>query len=182
MNAERGFGKGLGLGLAVGSVVLCLSSALVFVGAQKWISKHREGWNLVPVIVAAVDIAAGEVVTMEMISQRSVPEQFVTDEIIKPDSASSMVNDVTLIPMEAGDMLLWHGMRAQQALVLSRDVAAGVKLTGDDVVRGDKRIETMTVTMVQEDQLGAVLNSKTARALKRGDALHFSDLVAPEAR
>ncbi|MBL8921054.1 MAG: Flp pilus assembly protein CpaB, partial [Myxococcaceae bacterium] len=48
----------------------------------------RKGWNLVQVVVAAVDVSEGTVVTMEMISQRSIPEQFVTSSVVKPDSAS----------------------------------------------------------------------------------------------
>src|SRR5256885_10024944 len=70
-------------------------------------SDVRRGWNLVPVVVAAVDISEGTVVSFDMISQRSVPEQFVTSSVVKPDSASYVVNQKVLVPVQAGDPLLW---------------------------------------------------------------------------
>jgi pilus assembly protein CpaB len=75
----------------------------------------RRGWNLVPVVVAAVDISEGTVVTMEMISQRSIPEQFVTSSVVKPDSASYIVNQKVLVPLQAGDPLLWSQFETSKA-------------------------------------------------------------------
>jgi pilus assembly protein CpaB len=82
--------------------------------------KHREieikrGWNLVPVVVAAVDVSEGTVVTFDMISQRSVPEQFVTSSVVKPDSASYVVNQKVLVPVQAGDPLLWSQFETTKA-------------------------------------------------------------------
>src|SRR5213593_1708574 len=74
-----------------------------------------KGWNLVPVVVAAVDIAEGTVVTFDMISQRSVPEQFVTSSVVKPDSASYVVNQKVLVPVQAGDPLLWSQFETTKA-------------------------------------------------------------------
>ncbi|MCC6335054.1 MAG: Flp pilus assembly protein CpaB [Myxococcales bacterium] len=75
----------------------------------------RKGWNLVPVVVAAVDISEGTVVTMEMISQRSIPEQFITSSVVKPDSASYIVNQKVLVPLQAGDPLLWSQFETTKA-------------------------------------------------------------------
>lgn len=75
----------------------------------------RKGWNLVPVVVAAVDVSEGTVVTMEMISQRSIPEQFVTSSVVKPDSASYIVNQKVLVPLQAGDALLWSQFETTKA-------------------------------------------------------------------
>lgn len=76
----------------------------------------RRDWNLVPVVVAAQDLPEGTTVTMEMISQRSVPEQFVTSSVVKPDSASYIVNQRTLFPLQAGDMLLWSAFETSKAV------------------------------------------------------------------
>ena len=62
---------------------------------------------LVPVVVAAVDIRAGATVTMEMISQRSAEASLVTSSIVKPDSASYVINQKTRFPILSGDVLLW---------------------------------------------------------------------------
>jgi pilus assembly protein CpaB len=82
--------------------------------------KHRErtiteGWNLVPVVVASVDIAEGTMVTFDMVSQRAVPEKFVTSSVVKPDSASYIVNQKVLVPIQAGDPLLWSQFETTKA-------------------------------------------------------------------
>ena len=62
---------------------------------------------LEPVVVAATDIAAGEKVTFERISQRSVPKRLVSASHVKPDSASYVVNQTTRVPLLAGQVLMW---------------------------------------------------------------------------
>ena len=49
-----------------------------------------------PVTVAATNISEGTTVTFDMISSRDVPEQFVTSSVVKPDSASYVVNQKVL--------------------------------------------------------------------------------------
>jgi Flp pilus assembly protein CpaB len=61
----------------------------------------------VAIVVAAVDIPAGTVVTFDMISQRSVDASLAVSAIVKPDSASYIVNQKVLAPMLAGDMMRW---------------------------------------------------------------------------
>jgi len=78
-------------------------------------ARVRSGWNLVPVVVAAVDISEGTVVTFDMISQRAVPEQFVTSSVVKPDSASYVVNQKVLVPVQAGDPMLWSQFETTKA-------------------------------------------------------------------
>jgi Flp pilus assembly protein CpaB len=93
--------------------------------------------SLVPVVVASVDIAAGTRVTFDMISQRSVPEQFVTSSIVKPDSASYVVNQVIDHPMQAGDPLRWVDFQASTARHLSEQARAVRVETGEGVMKGD---------------------------------------------
>ena len=61
----------------------------------------------VSIVVAAVDIPSGTVVTFDMISQRQVPAGAVTTSIVKPDSASYIVNQRIALPVLAGDPMLW---------------------------------------------------------------------------
>ena len=58
----------------------------------------------VQIIVAAVDIPAGTKVTIEMLSQRSIPKQFATSSIVKPDSVSYVINQSTKRAMLQGDL------------------------------------------------------------------------------
>ena len=98
------------------SLALALIAGVVSYSAvRKKEMDVRKGWNLVPVVVAAVDVSEGTVVTMEMISQRSIPEQFVTSSVVKPDSASYIVNQKVLVPLQAGDALLWSQFETTKA-------------------------------------------------------------------
>ncbi len=97
----------LGLGL--------LAGAFAYLAIKKKEADVRRGWNLVPVVVAAQDIAEGTVVSFDMISQRSVPEQFVTSSVVKPDSANYVVNQKVLVPLQAGDPLLWSQFETTKA-------------------------------------------------------------------
>lgn len=99
-------------GLLAGVVAGCFAGSILFGGggyvlAQKRIRDARHGWNLNPIVVAAEDIPKGTVLTFDVISQRSVPEQFVTSSIVKPDSASYIVNQTTAIDIHAGDPIRW---------------------------------------------------------------------------
>ena len=62
---------------------------------------------LVPVVVAVTDLPENTVVTLKMLSQRSIPAQLVTPSQVKPDSASSIVNQRLVVPLKAGESVLW---------------------------------------------------------------------------
>jgi len=95
-------------GLLVG--ILIAGAILGFVSVT-WVKKAgadaRRGWVLKPVVVAAVDLPEGQRLTYEMISQRSVPEQFVTDSNVSPGAAPSILNKTVAVPVHAGDPILW---------------------------------------------------------------------------
>jgi Flp pilus assembly protein CpaB len=59
-----------------------------------------------PVIVAASDLPAGSVITLEVVSQRSLPSEHVTRSMVTPRSASSIVGRRTRLPLLAGEPLL----------------------------------------------------------------------------
>lgn len=113
---NSGFVTGLSIGLGVGLLISCLGSGVGFMYVKRTGENARKGWNLVPVVVAAVDISADTVVTMEMISQRSIPEQFVTSSVVVPDDASYVVNQKALVPLQAGDPLLWSQFDSKKRL------------------------------------------------------------------
>jgi pilus assembly protein CpaB len=102
------FVTGVLIGLGSGLALTCLLSGVGYAWVQKTRSEVRKGWNLVPVVVAAQDIAEGTPVTLELLSQRSVPEQFVTPSIVKPDQVASIINQSVRAPVSAGDPLSWQ--------------------------------------------------------------------------
>jgi pilus assembly protein CpaB len=98
--------------LLVGALSGALLSAMLLVGlgaayTGKRLRDAKKGWNLTPVVVAAVDMEEGTLVSYDSISQRSVPEQFVTASVVKPDSANRVVNQRLRFPVRVGDPLLW---------------------------------------------------------------------------
>jgi pilus assembly protein CpaB len=101
--------------LIVALVLGLLAGVVAYSAIKKKESDVRRGWNLVPVVVAAQDIPEGTIVTLDMISQRSVPEQFVTSSVVKPDSATYVVNQKVLVPLQAGDPLLWSQFETTKA-------------------------------------------------------------------
>ncbi|MBK7862205.1 MAG: Flp pilus assembly protein CpaB [Archangiaceae bacterium] len=101
--------------LFVALVLGLFAGVIAYSAIKKKETDVRKGWNLVPVVVAATDISEGSVVTFDMISQRSVPEQFVTSSVVKPDSASYVVNQKVLVPVQAGDPLLWSQFETTKA-------------------------------------------------------------------
>jgi len=128
------------LGALAGFVVTaCLGTAMAWPLAHRLAQQRSAGWNLVPVVVAAVDIEADTVVTMEMISQRSVPEQFVTSSIVKPDSAAYVVNQKTFGTLRQGDPLLWSnfelGTGSAQDCAAAADAAAASTSPGSPEVQ-----------------------------------------------
>lgn len=143
-----GFVIGLLIGIGVSLIFLCVGGAVGFSVVQKMKVDARKGWNLVPVVVAAVDMKEKETVTIEMLSQRAVPEQFVTSSIVKPDSASYIVNQKLLVSVLAGDPLRWSDFETtdqkQKMLVAARDVPLGAVLSEVDVE--ERSIEKSLIT------------------------------------
>jgi pilus assembly protein CpaB len=92
-----------------------LAGIIAWSAIKKKEADVRRGWNLVPVVVAAQDIPEGTVINFEMINQRSVPEQFVTSSVVKPDSATYVVGQKVLVALQAGDPLLWSQFETTKA-------------------------------------------------------------------
>jgi Flp pilus assembly protein CpaB len=62
---------------------------------------------LVPIMVATRDLPIGSKLTWDDMTQRSVPAGMVTSSVAKPDSSGFINNMVLLVPVLAGDRLLW---------------------------------------------------------------------------
>lgn len=181
-NAPRSSGPnvvGFVGGLMIGLVTLCIGGALGYSFVRKAHADARKGWNLVPVVVAAVDLPEDTVVTMEMISQRSIPEQFVTSSVVKPDSASYIVNQKVLVAVQAGDPLLWSQFATKkQATVLFavHDVAVGAALSESDVEERGVEEALMTRSWVRTEDRPQTLGRPLIAPFRKGDPIlwtHF---------
>lgn len=101
--------------LLIALVLGVLAGAFAFTAIKQKEKDAKRGWNLVPVIVANQDLSEGTVVTFEMVSQRPIPEQFVTSSVVKPDAVSYVVGQKVLVPVQVGDPLLWSQFETSKA-------------------------------------------------------------------
>ncbi len=168
----------------------------------------RSGWNLVPVVVAATDLTEGTLITLEMISQRSVPENFVTASVIRPDSTTYVVNQKILVDVQAGDPLLWSQfevartnerlskkvMRRARAydLMTTKSIAVGGWVQPNDridiiasIQASGTKGERVALTLLQDVPVlttGKITSSMPSLAKKDGDKdyIDVSVLLLPE--
>jgi Flp pilus assembly protein CpaB len=194
MNDSRDTQQGSGFVLGVisgGALGVLVLGLVLVVGGYAWVQRQvreaKKGWNLVPVVVAAQDIPEDTVVTFDLISQRSVPEQVVTSSVVKPDSASYIVNQRILVPVQSGDMLLWSQFETKKmtdGLVAARDIPVGAKLTEDDVTPRKMAPDLVTPSYVKEPERPQVMGRPVIAAFRKGDPIlwtHFQNEPAPVA-
>lgn len=96
------------LGLVLGAVVgLAVGLPVAFLVAWKLSQPTVDAWRLVPIVVAAVDVLPDAPLTMEVVSQRSIPVRFASAAYVKPDSISVVVDGRVKTPLAAGTPLSW---------------------------------------------------------------------------
>jgi Flp pilus assembly protein CpaB len=63
--------------------------------------------RLVRIVVAAVDVAAGEPVTVEQLSARGIPAELVTTTMVQEKDVAFVVGQTAQLPLLQGDVLQW---------------------------------------------------------------------------
>jgi pilus assembly protein CpaB len=102
--------------LIIAAMLAAVGFGVSFLAFKRKEAEIRKGWNPVTVVVASVDISEGSAITADMIQTRQVPEQFVTASVIKPDSASAIVNQKVLVALQRGDPLLWTQFETSKSI------------------------------------------------------------------
>jgi pilus assembly protein CpaB len=93
--------------LAVAAALGLLAGAIGFGAIRAREREVREGWALTEVLVATTDLGAGEVLAGEHVGRRQIPARFVTTSVLRPEHAVQAVGQRLLVPVQAGDPLLW---------------------------------------------------------------------------
>jgi Flp pilus assembly protein CpaB len=159
-----------------------VAGAVGFVAARYSASKARAGWNLVPVVVAATEVPEGTVVTLDMIAQRPVPEQFVTSSVVRPESAAHIVNQKVLVPLQAGDPLLWSQFATTKkkpiVLVAAADIPAGAAIAEKDMAEQEMPEEILTPSFVRTQDRPQVVGRSVAAPFRRGDPILWTHFQA----
>ena len=101
--------------LVVALVLGLLAGSAAYTAVSHAEAAVRRGYAPKPVLVAAVDISEGAVLAIDMVATRLIPEQFVTSSVVNPDSASYVIGQKLLVPVQAGDPLLWSQLETARA-------------------------------------------------------------------
>ena len=91
-------------GVVVGAVLV---ASVAFIALAPRVDAARKGWDLKPVVVASRDVAEGQVLTFEDLTQRALPEQFVTPSVVRPEDAPRIVGRAPSMALKQNDVLLW---------------------------------------------------------------------------
>lgn len=168
-------GGGAGTTLVIVLIAGCLGSGLMYWVGGKLRQRERAGWNLVPIVVAAVDIDANGVITMEEISQRSIPEQFAIEDFVRPDSASYVINQRTRAALQSGDPLRWSDMtdpkRDTLAFFAKEDLIATTYLQQSHFELRVVDQKEVTASWITEAELISVVDKQLTVPLAKGDPL-----------
>jgi Flp pilus assembly protein CpaB len=173
---------GLVLGGCAGFVLATLiAGGLGYLVVKQKLDDVRRNWTLVPVVVAGVAMPEDTTVTYDMMAQRSVPEQFVTASVVKPDSASYIVNQRLRVPVQAGDMLLWTHFETLRrptvpGMVARRDLAQGTVLSEDDVQERGFPTDLVTESWVLARDLPQAVGKRVTAAFRQGDPILWTHL------
>ena len=102
--AGLGLIAGLGVGICVAGFISGLVTAFLVKKAER---ETRKGWILLPVTVADRPLAPGDRVPPEALAQRSIPEQLITESVVKTDVAHYVEGQMIAAPVKEGDPLYW---------------------------------------------------------------------------
>jgi pilus assembly protein CpaB len=103
-----------------------LMALFALVGTGLWAAslfaterQSKASWTLTQVVVAAEDMNVGDVVNIENVAVRSVPEPFQGSNVIKSDAMNFILDQKLAVAVQAGDPLFYSqfiSMRAQRSL------------------------------------------------------------------
>ncbi len=148
------------------ALVLGFMAALI---AYRTMKRHeeqvKEGWNLVPVVVANRDVQEGSSLEWDMVAEHQMPEQFVTTSVVDPKQLERVVGQKLMVPLQRGDPILWShfrsdGSNVRLSNVVSRAMRAiGIQVGGADavsnMVRPNDHIDILG-TFADERKMGMV--------------------------
>ncbi|MGA9525025.1 MAG: SAF domain-containing protein [Myxococcaceae bacterium] len=176
---------------ALAGAVFGFLAATVIVGAvgyvyvKKEAREARRGWNLVPIVVADRFVPEDTAITLDMLVQRQIPEQFVTGSMVESDRARSLEGQKVQVAVQRGDPILWTqfgSTKTSEVLFARRDVPAGSVLTEDDLEEREMKVKLLTPSWVLSIDRPQVLDRKVVAPFRRGDPIlwtHFRAEPAP---
>ena len=193
--------------LIVAGVLGLLAAVLAYQTIKHKEEKIREGWTLVPVVVANRDVVEGSVLDYDMVAKMQMPEQFVTPSVVKPSQFEKVIGQKLMVPLQRGDLILWSHFRSEGTferlsnIVRKRGRAISLDIGGAQGVSGwirpndhvdilgtfsdPKTNQMVTVTLLQNVIVlatGKITGSTNVHAMQKVDREYSSItvMVLPE--
>ena len=91
----------------IAGVLVAGALPLGYLVLQKKNREVKAGWNLLPVQVASRDLKGGESLNADALTERSIPEQFVTDSVITAGSRDKALGRRLLGAVREGEPITW---------------------------------------------------------------------------
>jgi len=127
-----------------------VAAALLALAAGLWMhgslrareQRARKEWELVEILVAAEDVEEGEPIRARQVVAAEMPARFVSDSMVRPAHADTIVGQRVLVPLRQGDPILWSHFRSAQdegrlsERILRRTRAVTVNVTERSSVGG----------------------------------------------
>ncbi|MCY1075588.1 SAF domain-containing protein [Archangium lansingense] len=104
------------LGALIGLVVSCAGVGLL---AARTIPKRMEdaryGWALKPILTLTREVAVGEKLTDEDLTEIRIPEKFILESFVQPADRRAVVGRAVTLGMVKGDVLAWSAFSQQDS-------------------------------------------------------------------
>ncbi len=98
-----------GVCMAVGLVIYSLSMFAVE-------RQARASWTLTQVVVAAEDMAVGDVITLENVALRAVPEPYQGSGVVKGDAMNMILDQRLAVAVQMGDPLFYSQLVSMRVM------------------------------------------------------------------
>ena len=105
-----------------------LGGVLAGISTENGHTRRIRGWNLVPVVVVARPLKAGTVLDPSMVTTKSIPEEFVTSSVVKPDSSGYVQGGRLAIDLDEGAPLWWAQVSKPSSKSLKECLAVCARL------------------------------------------------------
>ncbi|MCA2976921.1 MAG: hypothetical protein INH41_00495 [Myxococcaceae bacterium] len=171
-------------GVLLGSAA---AGGLTVQSVTRRVANARAGCNLVPIVVVAVDVKAGETLSMEHLSQRAIPEQFLGPSMVRPDEAADVVGQRVTMALPAGAPVPWAAVESPSWAEAFSSCVAAVRPPVDARAsavgqRGLARVQagarTASAPPPPLDVPGDGPGLRVTRALAVGEVLRPDDVAA----
>lgn len=131
-----------------GKVPLFLALVLALVAGlltrHSFSAKERavlDGWQPVPVLIAAEALEEGSELLYSSIERGEMPARFVSSSMVPPEHADTILGQRLLVPLQPGDPILWSHFEVREE---------GDRLSG----RVMKRARAVTVSVTERSSVG----------------------------